>query len=128
MRDYDQAAVIKHQADKLEEWEQTKRNTEIENTVLKKCQALKQKQSNELNALLKRIERDRNEQVKHREMDSSRLARRNQNLTFGLANRQRDETAKMNEILRRELGHAKAPRNIAQKKKGKRGRNKSMTK
>ena len=120
--------MIKDQADKLEEWEKTKSQAEVENTVLKKCQALKQKQSNELNALLKRIERDRNEQVKHREMDSSRLARRNQNLTVGLANRQRDETIKMNEILKRELGDIKALPGSGKKKKGKKVRNKSINK
>ena len=65
-------------------------------------------------------------------MDSSRLARRNQNLTVGLANRQRDETLKMNVILKRELGEVTKPirggSSGKKTKKAKKVRNKSTPK
>jgi hypothetical protein len=40
-----------------------------------------------LAALLKRIQRDRNEQLKHRQIDSQRLIQRNKNLLLDLLNK-----------------------------------------
>ena len=43
-------------------------------------QNLEVKHQNQLKTLLRRIERDREEQVKHRKVDSQRLIQRNRNL------------------------------------------------
>jgi hypothetical protein len=45
-----------------------------------------------LAALLKRIQRDRNEQLKHRQQDSQRLIQRNKNILNDLLNKQTSET------------------------------------
>lgn len=57
-----------------------------------------------LAALLKRIQRDRNEQLKHRQMDSQRLIQRNKNLLLDLLNKQNTETRRTNQFLRFALG------------------------
>ena len=57
-----------------------------------------------LAALLKRIQRDRNEQLKHRQIDSQRLIQRNKNLLLDLLNKQNMETRRTNQFLRFALG------------------------
>lgn len=61
-----------------------------------------------LAALLKRIQRDRNEQLKHRQIDSQRLIQRNKNLLLDLLNKQNMETRRTNQFLRFALG-ARSP-------------------
>ena len=69
---------------------------------------LRQKQQQALSALLKRIQRDRNEQLKHRQIDSQRLIQRNKNLLLDLLNKQNMETRRTNQFLRVALG-ARSP-------------------
>ena len=57
-----------------------------------------------MSALLKRIQRDRNEQLKHRQIDSQRLIQRNKNLLLDLLNKQNMETRRTNQFLRVALG------------------------
>jgi hypothetical protein len=57
---------------------------------------LRAKQQLALAALLKRIQRDRNEQLKHRQIDSQRLIQRNKNLLLDLLNKQNMETRRTN--------------------------------
>jgi hypothetical protein len=45
----------------------------LEEAIEKQEALLRQKQQQALSALLKRIQRDRNEQLKHRQIDSQRL-------------------------------------------------------
>mmetsp|Transcript_1454 Transcript_1454/g.2546 ORF Transcript_1454/g.2546 Transcript_1454/m.2546 type:complete len:125 (-) Transcript_1454:40-414(-) len=61
-----------------------------------------------LAALLKRIQRDRNEQLKHRQIDSQRLIQRNKNLLLDLLNKQNMETRRTTQFLRFALG-ARSP-------------------
>merc|ERR1711920_541087 len=51
-------------------------------------QRLRQQQSKALAALLKRIQRDRGEQIRHRQTDSQRLIQRNKNLKVDLSKKQ----------------------------------------
>merc|ERR1712217_671754 len=51
-------------------------------------QRLRQQQQKALAALLKRIQRDRGEQIRHRQTDSQRLIQRNKNLKVDLAKKQ----------------------------------------
>jgi thiamine kinase-like enzyme len=60
-----------------------------------------------LSALLKRIERDRNEQIKHREVDSNRLIMRNRNIVNGLIIKQNTEAKKTLKMVKETLGDIK---------------------
>ena len=76
----------------------------LEDTIEKNEALLRQKQQQALSALLKRIQRDRNEQLKHRQIDSQRLIQRNKNLLLDLLNKQNMETRRTNQFLRVALG------------------------
>lgn len=76
---------------------------------------LRHKQQLALAALLKRIQRDRNEQLKHRQIDSQRLIQRNKNILNDLINKQNQETKKTLELLKKTLASTKKPE--TQKKK-----------
>ena len=52
---------------------------------------LRAKQALTLQSLLKRIQRDREEQVKHRQQDSQRLIQRNKNLLQDILEKQATE-------------------------------------
>ena len=81
MKRYEEAEKIKMKADLLEEFERNKLGSEVSNqptthhnfalqmnTVVQKKEAkLRHQQQLALAALLKRIQRDRNEQLKHRQ-------------------------------------------------------------
>lgn len=73
MKRYDDAEKIKMKADLLEEFERNKLDAEMEAVIEKKEAKLRHQQQLALAALLKRIQRDRNEQLKHRQQDSQRL-------------------------------------------------------
>ena len=60
-----------------------------------------------LAALLKRIQRDRNEQIKHREMDSSRLIMINRNIINTLIIKQNSEAKKTLQQVKESLGDVK---------------------
>jgi len=70
MKRYDEAERIKVKADMLEEFERNKLEAEMQAVIEKKEAKLRHSQKLALAALLKRIQRDRNEQLKHRQQDS----------------------------------------------------------
>lgn len=55
-------------------------------------------------ALLKRIQRDRNEQLKHRQKDSQKLIQRNRNILVDLLNKQNTEARRTNQFVQYTLG------------------------
>ena len=73
MKRYDEAERIKQKADLLEEFETSKLEAEMGGIIERKEAKLRHTQQLALAALLKRIQRDRNEQLKHRQQDSQRL-------------------------------------------------------
>lgn len=73
MKRYDEAEKVKVKADMLEEFEKVKLEAEMQAIIEKKEAKLRHTQQLALAALLKRIQRDRNEQLKHRQQDSQRL-------------------------------------------------------
>lgn len=76
--------------------------------VLQKKEAkLRHSQQLALAALLKRIQRDRNEQLKHRQQDSQRLIQRNKNILNDLLNKQSQETKRTLDHLKQTLGMTK---------------------
>jgi hypothetical protein len=72
--------------------------------IQKKEAKLRHMQQLALAALLKRIQRDRNEQLKHRQQDSQRLIQRNKNILNDLLNKQNAETKRTLENLKQTLG------------------------
>ena len=101
---YDQAEAVKHKADQLEEWERARNEAQIEQIAEKRETQLRRLQQLALAALLKRIQRDRSEQLKHRQMDSQRLMQRNKNQFNDLMLRQSNETKKVLDQTKRSLG------------------------
>lgn len=95
---------MKKQADQLENWERQKLEKEINEVIERKEAKFKHQQQLALAALLKRIQRDRNEQLRHRQIDSQRLIQRNKNLRNDLLQKQRAEAAKTIESIRTTLG------------------------
>jgi hypothetical protein len=77
---------------------------ELEDIILKQEEKLRRKQQLALSALLKRIQRDRNEQLKHRQMDSQRLIQRNKNLLLDLLKKQNMEIRRTTQFLSFALG------------------------
>ena len=73
MKRYEEAEKVKMKADLLEEFEKNKLEAEMQSIIEKKEAKLRHQQQLALAALLKRIQRDRNEQLKHRQADSQRL-------------------------------------------------------
>lgn len=68
--------------------------------IQKKEAKLRHQQQLALAALLKRIQRDRNEQLKHRQQDSQRLIQRNKNILNDLLIKQNAETKRTLENLK----------------------------
>merc|ERR1719446_1917472 len=85
---YEEAWRVKEAGDHLEEWELARSASLVNDSVRRQEQRLRQQQSRALAALLKRIQRDRGEQIRHRQMDSQRLIQRNKNLKVDLAKKQ----------------------------------------
>ncbi|CDW89445.1 ca2+-binding protein (ef-hand superfamily) [Stylonychia lemnae] len=107
MKRYEEAEKVKMKADLLEEFERNKLEAEMQAIVEKKESKLRHTQQLALAALLKRIQRDRNEQLKHRQQDSQRLIQRNKNILNDLLNKQNSETKKTLEHLKQTLGMTK---------------------
>ncbi len=84
---YEEAERVKMKADLLEEFERSKLEGEMQLVIDKKEAKLRHSQQLALAALLKRIQRDRNEQLKHRQQDSQRLIQRNKNILNDLLNK-----------------------------------------
>ena len=70
-----------------EEEREAANNCDLEEKIERQEGLLRQRQQQALSALLKRIQRDRNEQLKHRQIDSQRLIQRNKNLLLDLLNK-----------------------------------------
>ncbi len=69
-------------------------NKKINKMIAKKEKTLRQKQEKALQALLKRIQRDRNEQLWQWQIDSEKLIQRNRNIMNDLIQKQQVETKK----------------------------------
>ncbi len=104
---YEEAERVKMKADLLEEFERSKLESEMQMVIEKKEAKLRHSQQLALAALLKRIQRDRNEQLKHRQQDSQRLIQRNKNILNDLLNKQNNETKKTLDHLKSTLGMTK---------------------
>lgn len=104
MKRYEEAEKVKMKADLLEEFERNKLEAEMQAVIQKKEAKLRHQQQLALAALLKRIQRDRNEQLKHRQQDSQRLIQRNKNILNDLLNKQNAETKRTLENLKQTLG------------------------
>lgn len=122
MKRYEEAEKIKMKADLLEEFERNKMESEMQAIIEKKESKLKHKQQLALAALLKRIQRDRNEQLKHRQIDSQRLIQRNKNILNDLINKQNQETKRTLEMLKKTLSNVRKDESPKSKGKGNAGR------
>merc|ERR1719316_1389764 len=85
---YEEAFKIKESADHLEEWELARSASLVGDSARRQEMRLRQQQQKALAALLKRIQRDRGEQIRHRQVDSQRLIQRNKNLKADLMKKQ----------------------------------------
>jgi hypothetical protein len=85
---YEEAYKVKDSADHLEEWEMARGASVVGDSARRQETRLQMQQQKALAALLKRIQRDRGEQIRHRQTDSQRLIQRNKNLKADLAKKQ----------------------------------------
>ena len=104
LKKYEEAELIKAKADELELRERQK--LELYNLEQLEKKETKIRNFHQLTtaALLKRIQRDRNEQVKQRQQDSMRLIQRNKNLLNTVLNKHGLEVKKALEALKRAFG------------------------
>lgn len=117
IKQYDEAEVLDQKANALEAIEKEKMEEELENIIIKQEEKLRRKQQLALSALLKRIQRDRNEQLKHRQMDSQRLIQRNKNLLLDLLKKQNMEIRRTTNFLNFALGKRSPANPMYQKTK-----------
>ena len=103
LKKYEEADAVKAKADKLEASERTKIDQMIEERIEKKEAKIKGQQQLTLSVLLKRIQRDRNEQLKQRQLDSQRLIQRNKNLLNDVLVKHSTETKKTIECVKKTL-------------------------
>jgi len=85
---YEEAWRVKEAGDNLEEWELARSASMVSDSVRRQETRLRTQQQKALAALLKRIQRDRGEQIRHRQIDSQRLIQRNKNLKVDLRKKQ----------------------------------------
>merc|ERR1719221_2002355 len=85
---YEEAWKVKEAGDHLEEWEMARSASLVSDSARRQENRLRQQQQKALAALLKRIQRDRGEQIRHRQTDSQRLIQRNKNLKVDLSKKQ----------------------------------------
>lgn len=85
---YEEAYKVKEAADHLEEWELARSASIVSDSARGAESRLRQQQTKALAALQKRVQRDRGEQIRHRQVDSQRLIQRNKNLKADLAKKQ----------------------------------------
>merc|ERR1712072_140677 len=88
LSNYEDAFKVKDSADHLEQWETARNASIVSDSFRRQEQRLRQQQQKALAALLKRIQRDRGEQIRHRQVDSQRLIQRNKNLKADLMKKQ----------------------------------------
>ena len=72
-----------------------KHDKKIRKIIITKEKKLKESQEKAIAALLKRIQRDRNEQLRQRQEDSQKLIKRNRNLMANILYKQNIETKKV---------------------------------
>ncbi|CAI2359473.1 unnamed protein product [Moneuplotes crassus] len=104
MRNYEEADKYKMFLIKLENEERVKKSKELRKDTLKKEKKLKNLHQQQMAALLKRIQRDRNEQLKHRQKDSQKLIQRNRNILVDLLNKQSTEARRTSQFVQYTLG------------------------
>merc|ERR1719359_809885 len=97
---YEEAYKVKDSADHLEEWEMARSASLVGDSARREEARLQQQQQKALAALLKRIQRDRGEQIRHRQADSQRLIQRNKNLQADLAKKQHLEFSRADAAIR----------------------------
>jgi len=85
---YEDAWKVKEDGDQLEQWEQARSASLVSDSAKRQETRLRSQQQKALQALLKRIQRDRGEQIRHRQLDSQRLIQRNKNLKADLYKKQ----------------------------------------
>eukprot|EP00928_Gymnodinium_smaydae_P047772 TRINITY_DN31907_c0_g1_i1.p1 TRINITY_DN31907_c0_g1~~TRINITY_DN31907_c0_g1_i1.p1 ORF type:complete len:438 (+),score=143.45 TRINITY_DN31907_c0_g1_i1:86-1315(+) len=88
MNRYEEAWRVKEAGDNLEEWELARSASLVSDSARRAEMQQRQQQQKALAALLKRVQRDRGEQIRHRQQDSQRLIQRNKNLKVDLAKKQ----------------------------------------
>ncbi len=68
--------------------------------LAKEEHTLRKKHQNQMQTLLRRVQRDREEQMKHRQADSNRLIQRNKNLLNDILEKQAIEKRRTQNFLR----------------------------
>ena len=96
---YYDADALKIKADEMEKVEMSRAAIESEIDMDKERSKLSSNHDKTLHALLRRVERDRREQLKHRQFDTQRLVQRNKNLIKDIFNRQAQEKRKTKKFL-----------------------------
>merc|ERR1719310_1861493 len=97
---YEEAYKVKDSADHLEEWEMARSASLVGDSARRQEMRMRLQQQKALQALLKRIQRDRGEQIRHRQTDSQRLIQRNKNLKADLAKKQHLEFSRADAAIR----------------------------
>lgn len=97
---YEEAWKVKEAGDHLEEWEMARAASLMNDSARRREERKARDQEKALAALLKRIQRDRGEQIRHRQMDSQRLIQRNKNLKVDLAKKQHLELQRAEAAIR----------------------------
>ena len=104
VKDYDKAHAIKVMISEREQYETQLMEENLQVTLIREMEKLRQKHQVSLQTLLKRIQRDREEQVKHRQIDSQRLIQRNKNLLQDILEKQAMEQRRTLQFLKFALG------------------------
>jgi len=105
MKKYDAAEKLKRKREALEAADIANFiEQDIQRLIKKEETKLKSKHEAGLTALLKRIQRDRNEQLLHRQIDSKRMIQRNKNLITNIQKKQEMECKKTHEFMQYSLG------------------------
>ena len=103
LKKYDEADEVKKKIDLLEIQEKQRMENELQDQIEKKESKIKNQQQLAISALLKRIQRDRNEQLRQRQADSQRLIQRNKNLLNDLLIKHAGELKKTVECIKQAL-------------------------
>ena len=104
VKDYDRAQAMRQLIASQEQLETEVMEENLRVTLFREMEKLRQKHQQSLQTLLKRIQRDREEQVKHRQIDSQRLIQRNKNLLQDILEKQAMEQRRTNQFLKFALG------------------------
>jgi len=104
VKDYDRANAMRTMIKEQENYETDVMNENLASTLMREMEKLRQKHQQSLQTLLKRIQRDREEQVKHRQLDSTRLIQRNKNLLQDILEKQSLEQRRTQQFLKFALG------------------------